>query len=389
MKIGIIGGAMQGMEAAYLARKAGYETLVIDRARDAPAFSLADEYVVMDPTGHRDDAARLLGDCDAVLPACRDMNTLYRLYEALLRLDVPFLFDFDSYTITSSRSATNNLMGNIGIKTPKRWQECGYPKMVKPASRRPAAGLTVAHDEREVTNAIRKIIGAGDEPIVEEFTLGKNVSMEVIGNGEEFMPFVTTEFFLNERCDRKGVVCSPDILAGGMDKEFRDAVCKLAESIDLKALMEVKAVGTENELKVVELNACLPTETPTAVLAATGINMLSKMIDPRCDKNNGNAGAGASSYEHFMIADGKMTACGETEFRRIRYPHLERGMFGADEMIIGRTFDNGPLLCAMINAARDTDELDRKRAGCIESMMDEYRIDEFTDSGQSLFKKSL
>lgn len=37
MRLCIVGGALQGMEAVFLASKAGYETVVIDRRPDAPA----------------------------------------------------------------------------------------------------------------------------------------------------------------------------------------------------------------------------------------------------------------------------------------------------------------------------------------------------------------
>lgn len=38
--MGIVGGKLQGMEAVYLARRAGIRTLVIDRREDAPAVSI-------------------------------------------------------------------------------------------------------------------------------------------------------------------------------------------------------------------------------------------------------------------------------------------------------------------------------------------------------------
>ena len=36
MRLAIVGGALQGMEAAYLSKRAGYETVVIDRKIDCP-----------------------------------------------------------------------------------------------------------------------------------------------------------------------------------------------------------------------------------------------------------------------------------------------------------------------------------------------------------------
>lgn len=40
MLIGIVGGKLQGIEAAYLAAKAGMRSLVIDRREDAPAIGI-------------------------------------------------------------------------------------------------------------------------------------------------------------------------------------------------------------------------------------------------------------------------------------------------------------------------------------------------------------
>ena len=46
MLVAIIGGNLQGVEAAYLARKAGCEVLVIDRKPVVPASGLCDRFVI-------------------------------------------------------------------------------------------------------------------------------------------------------------------------------------------------------------------------------------------------------------------------------------------------------------------------------------------------------
>ena len=48
MLIGIVGGILQGMEAVYLCKHAGYTSMVIDKNKDAPALSLADRAEVCD-----------------------------------------------------------------------------------------------------------------------------------------------------------------------------------------------------------------------------------------------------------------------------------------------------------------------------------------------------
>ena len=65
----IVGGALQGMEAVYLANKAGIETVVLDRKADAPALSICDDPFVLDPTKDPESAMGIFEGCDAVIPA--------------------------------------------------------------------------------------------------------------------------------------------------------------------------------------------------------------------------------------------------------------------------------------------------------------------------------
>ncbi|MFO7911626.1 MAG: hypothetical protein R6V15_05640 [Desulfotignum sp.] len=45
MRIGVVGGRLQGLEVVYLAKKAGYHTLVIDKSGDVPAAGICDRFV--------------------------------------------------------------------------------------------------------------------------------------------------------------------------------------------------------------------------------------------------------------------------------------------------------------------------------------------------------
>ena len=50
MRLLIVGGKLQGTEAAYLAAKAGWETVLVDRREAPPAAGLADVHVIADVT---------------------------------------------------------------------------------------------------------------------------------------------------------------------------------------------------------------------------------------------------------------------------------------------------------------------------------------------------
>jgi len=378
MRIAIVGGALQGMESVYLSKKAGFRTFVIDRREDAPALSLSDDHAVLDPVTDGKYAMSIFEGCDAVLPACENMDLLCSLQKLLSKSEIPLLFDMDSYMISSSKSASNRLMEDAGIPIPKKWPECGYPAIVKPSSQSGSIGVTVAYNENDISNGVKKVMGIGDEPVIQEFVSGKSVSMEVIGNGKEFRSFVTTEILLSKDYDCKRVRCTPDILTDEKEEEFQMISEDIAESISLKALMDVEAIDTENGLKVLEIDARIPSQTPAAVLAATGINILKEMIipDPRAYEN---MDSGASSYEHFVIKDGNIVTCGEKEFSHVRAPRIVSGLFGSDDMITDYEPGSKIWRCTMINRADSEMELERKRSECIRSIMNVCGLNEFID----------
>jgi len=48
--VGVVGGKLQGVEAAYLARKAGWEVRVVDRMPRVPASGLGDSFAQLNVT---------------------------------------------------------------------------------------------------------------------------------------------------------------------------------------------------------------------------------------------------------------------------------------------------------------------------------------------------
>ncbi|MCL2786583.1 MAG: 3-methylornithine--L-lysine ligase PylC [Methanomassiliicoccaceae archaeon] len=379
MRLAIVGGALQGMEAAYLAKKAGYETIVIDKRNTAPAFSMSDESAILDPTVQESDAMRIFRGCDAVIPACEDTGLLSRLDELLRYSGIPFLFDMDSYIISSSKSASNSMMEAAGIPLPKRWQECGYPIVVKPSSQSGSAGVMVANDEQDVAAGIEMIMRMGDEPVIQEFVSGTVVSTEVIGNGHDYRSFVTTEIMLSKDYDCKRVRCAPGILSQEREDEFRRIAETIGERMNLGALMDVEAINSKDGLKVLEIDARIPSQTPAAVLAATGINLLEELVNSRSGVPPVKKKDHASSYEHLLVRYGKVTTTGEREFAAVRDPRTVRGLFGSDEMITDYEDGSNVWRCAMINSAADEETLEKKRARCIEAIMEECGSSDFED----------
>jgi len=379
MKIAIVGGALQGTEAVYLSKKAGYETFVIDRRNEAPALSLADGYEVFDPSLDKKRAMRIFNDCDAVLPANENLTLLHSLNDMMRSSNVPFLFDMDSYTLSSSKSASNRMMEAAGIPLPGKWPECGFPAIVKPSGQSGSVGVRVAYNDDDVKAGIDDIIKMSDHPVIQEFVSGKSVSIEAVGNGSEYRSFVTTEVMLSGNYDCKRVRCAPGILNDEREKEFRRIAEAAASYIHLRALMDVEAIDTKNGLRVLEIDARIPSQTPAAVLAATGVNILEELVNSRKGKFGGSIKNGASSYEHFLIKDKKLITCGEKEFAHVVHPEISKGLFGSDEMISDYRPGVKEWRGTMINGAASEKALERKRSACIDRIMKECGLKEFVD----------
>ncbi|MGE0014622.1 MAG: 3-methylornithine--L-lysine ligase PylC [Candidatus Methanomethylophilaceae archaeon] len=385
MRLAIVGGALQGMEAVYLSERAGYETVVIDRKPHAPALALADEAYVTDPVKDPDAAMRIFTDCDAVIPACEELDLLKVLDSKLKDTGIPLLFDMKSYETSCSKERSNILMEKAGVPLPKPWPECGFPVIVKPSCQSGSVGVTAARNEEERQAGLRKVAELNDVPIVQEFVSGRSISIEAIGNGEKARAFVTTEVVLDRKYDCKMVRCNPDIISAEEDRMFRDVCRKTAEMMHLKALMDMEAIDTPRGLRVLEIDARIPSQTPAAIEAGSGINLLKELVDCAMEKaSSGKDSRRAGVYEHYVFRDGVLSTSGEKEFGHIRNPRICEGLFGSDRMITDYEPGKTEWHATVITGGRDEADADRKRLAVRERMISESGAKIFDDGSPEL-----
>ena len=374
MILGIVGGALQGMEAVYLAHHAGYKTLLLDKRDDPPAASMADSFMKLNPAKDPKTAKRILEGCDAVIPACEDTELLEALNKMLSGSDTKLLFDMEAYRISSSKDRSNRMMGEIGVPMPQEWPACGYPAIVKPSSQSGSVGVAVAWSQKDVSESMDRILAMGDKPIIQEFVSGKSLSVEVIG-GDDPRSFALTEILLSSDYDCKMVRCSPHIADASVAAEMGELAERISKHMGLKALMDLEAISTPKGLRVLEIDARIPSQTPAAVLAATGMNMLEELVS-----RPGRVGRGGCSvYEHLHIKDGALITCGEKNFSKVSKPYLAHGLFGADEMITDYRSDKNEWRCTMINGGRTEEEVEAKRKDVIRRIMEDCGLRGFSD----------
>ena len=118
MRLVVVGGKLQGTEAAYLGLKAGYHVVLVDRRPGVPASGLAAETHVFDVCEDEARTRQLFMGCDAVLPACEDDDTLVWLGGHAAAWGVPLLVDLPAFSVSSSKLRSNRLFDQLGVSRP-------------------------------------------------------------------------------------------------------------------------------------------------------------------------------------------------------------------------------------------------------------------------------
>ncbi|TFG55807.1 MAG: 3-methylornithine--L-lysine ligase PylC [Methanomassiliicoccus sp.] len=381
MRIGVVGGALQGMESVYLARKAGYSTLVLDRWEDAPALSLADETLVVDVVRDPAKTKNALGDCDAILPANENYQALTAVVSMAEELGIPLLFDLNAYEISQSKIRSNDLFAALDIPMPAKWPGCGFPAIVKPTIGSGSTGVMKVQNEMEMMHGVENLKNAGLEWVVEEYVHGPNISIEIVGDGTEFVPYVITEVILDEDYDCKRVR-SPYTYGSDLEEKFAEAAYKVARRLGLRGIMDVEAIVMDGVAKVLEIDARIPSQTPAAVLNSHGINLVEQLVKglvcndlqvPMITEHM------ESVYEHICIEGDVMRSCGEGVFASVRSPYIVRGLFGVDEMITDYQPGKCRWVATLMMSAPTERALMVKREACLERIMEENDIVRYLD----------
>jgi pyrrolysine biosynthesis protein PylC len=335
MRLAIVGGKLQGTEAVYLAAKAGYETVLIDRRPAPPAAGLANVHYVFDIVAEPAKARALLRACDAVLPACENDVTLAWLAEQVPALGVPLLFDLDAYHVTSSKIRSNELFARLDVPHPRPWPECGFPVVVKPSNASGSVGVTVVGSEQALDAARRALESDSKDVVVEEYVAGPSLSLEVVSCGGRTTVLLPTalEFDSGFDCQRvtAPVDADPAVLVA-----FAESARRLAEGVNLQGIMDVEVMVAGREPRVIEIDARLPSQTPTAVLHACGVNIVKLLVEsvtsgalPAVDC----AVRHATVYEHVRVAGGAIAVTGEHVIGSARPLTAITGFFGVLEAL--------------------------------------------------------
>ncbi len=376
MDICIIGGSFRGMECAYLAKKAGYGVTVIDRDDSAPARTMADRFYAMDPLKNPASAKALFSGAGAVVPATGNIELLREMDRVFKGIDTPLLFDVAAYSAAASKTISRRLLDGIGIPAPAMWPECGFPAVVKPMDSHSRIPTSVVNTLDELRSIDEHIVLAGDDSFIQECVPGTKMVTCVIGNGERTLPCISGELEVDDGFDKKRVRCDPTInsrpAAAKLSKLARD----IAEAMSVVGPLFVEGTEIQDEAVILDIDACVVSMMPTAILHSTGFNLLEVLMAARVKDINPVAPRvkRATICEHILVTDDRLRFCGNREFSRISCPRIHEGLFGSTEIITDYAPGLRTWRATLVTTGSDMGDAERKRAECIENIVSECGI---------------
>jgi pyrrolysine biosynthesis protein PylC len=381
--LGIVGGGLQGLEAAYLARKAGWEVRLLDRRSEVPARGLCDSFRLGDAADSAVLDRDLLG-VDLVLPALEDNQALENLSHWAGSKGVPLAFDLSAYAVSSSKHASNRLFRRLGLRLPREWPECGLPVLVKPDGLSGSRGVRVFREEA----AWRAWLAARQDPeawVLQEYLEGPSYSIEVLGSPDAYRALQVTALDMDAGYDCKRVR-APAPLDEERTREMERLAVDLAEAVALRGLMDAEVILHENRLNLLEIDARLPSQTPIAVFWSTGYNMVSSLAalflyaeGSPPDALLAAAARQAVVLEHVRVTGNRLEVSGEHILARRGPLRVERDFFGADEAITDRSPGRSDWVATLIVTGGDAEQAWRRRCDAVAALRRAHEITDYAD----------
>ncbi|MCL2141763.1 MAG: 3-methylornithine--L-lysine ligase PylC [Methanimicrococcus sp.] len=306
-RICLIGGKLQGSEAAYLAKKAGMHVILIDKNSNALVKNICDDFHCFDVTKEKDRFITLSKKVDYMIPTNENEETIAFLESVQKEIQCTLLFDFDAYRVSCNKTISKNYFRKINVPTPDD-HPIEPPYFVKPPSESGSIGAQIIETDAELKTV-------PSDYLIEEYLTGPVVSLEIVGNGREYAVVKETHIHIDDVYDCFKVTPLQ------YDESYRDIAYRLAKGLSLKGLMDVEAVASQKGWKVLEIDARFPSQTPICVYFSCGVNLLLLLVEsfhpafePTASLHKVTNPKYIDSYcifEHFLLKDDRLISGGE------------------------------------------------------------------------------
>ncbi len=379
MKVVVVGGKLQGVEATYLAHKAGWEVVLVDRNSMVPAAGLCETFYQLDVTGEALDLPGAIKSADLIIPALENPVALKCLKERAAKEDIPLAYDAAAYAVSSSKKESDLLFDKLAIPAPKPWPKCDLPVVVKPSDSSGSKGIRKIS---KMENLLPFVVDESNNWVIQEFLEGPSYSLEVFGAKGNFVSLQVTEIVVDSQYDCKRVL-APVQLPTGVNAEFKKITEAIAAALNLNGIMDVEVVFHNDALKVLEIDARLPSQTPTVVNKSIDINMLQLLYDvfvrgaiPAVPDIGHERGV---VYEHIKVSPGILEVLGEHVMASAHPLKRYDDFFGADEALTDFAPGCSPWVATLIITGNNREEAWDKRCQVIGDIRDYFKLALYID----------
>jgi pyrrolysine biosynthesis protein PylC len=380
MLAAIAGGRLQGVELTCLARKAGWQTLLLDRDPRAPARPLSDGFRQLDLLSV-DALDEACAGVDILIPAIENRGVLSLLSQWGQSRKIPVAFDMEAYALTCSKTTSNWLIADLGIPLPAPWPACGYPAVAKPDRASGSERVLRLNGEGDLLAAFPD--GMPDRGwVIQQYLEGPSFSLEVIGRPGRYVPLVCTDLHMDAAHDCKAVT-TPCTLTAGQLHELDDIGVALAEAIQLKGLMDLEVILHDGKFKVLEIDARFPSQTPLAVHAATGANLLGMLADlflfDKTPQRPSLTAVRGVRFEHIRVTPQAIFVEGEHIMAQAGPLERVTAFQGADEALTNYREGAEEWVATLIVSAETREHADRRRNRVLTAIQDRFAIPAIVD----------
>ncbi|MDR2442804.1 MAG: 3-methylornithine--L-lysine ligase PylC [Deltaproteobacteria bacterium] len=348
-----LGGGLQGIEAVYLGKKAGWTMAVVDKNPRAPAIGLADWSITANLMDlNIKNTIHLAAGFDLLIPTLEDEKIIERFTSlAQEQIIPPVTIDFKAYKITSSKKKSKKIFKSLSLPMPASFSdtESFGQYIIKPDNLSGSRGLKIldAQDVRRLYPTEKSRQGL----VIEEYLSGPQYSVEVTARNGQAKSFQVTLLNFESAHD-----CYQVIAPSGLSPEREDKFGRMAELIakklSLTGIMDLEAIDSQGVLKLLEIDARFPSQTPTAIYYSTGVNLLVEMVNCFIPVSSHNAVTTKAPknviFEHVHFQEGQRRPPGEWVMTTMGPLSVVPGFMGAQEALVGGKPETGNYVATLI-----------------------------------------
>lgn len=379
MRVAILGGKLQGVEACYLAHKAGWQVALVDKNPAAPAAKLCNDFYVFDLMDS-DKLSDLLRNVQFVIPALENKAVLDNIDQCAKQVGVKVVYDREAYALSASKLACDKLFADMKVPAPKPWPLCQFPVTVKPSGASGSEDVFLISNNQELA-ALRQKLGGFAGWVVQEYLEGPSYSIEVVGCNGEYRVLQVTELAMDEVYDCKRVI-APAMLPADKEQEFCEIAIALARKLQLDGIMDVEAIYHNGLFKVLEIDARLPSQTLTAVYNSTGINALELLwfgVNARETAYDRETPRGVI-YEHIKVTPEQIEVCGEHIMASAGPLEWHQDFFGAAEALTNYCPNKKEWVATLIIDGEDRKQAWQQRERVMQAIMNQAGVRGYLDT---------